>query len=619
MTTKLASDAFLPTGGLDINHHFHTASSPHSSNRLPPTNQSHANGSSYNSNIPSIFSRLPSAFPPSTLPPSNPNDLLPPSGQSPPPSQQRYRSSLSPTRQTARHYPAPYQSSPPDVNGASYLYRSVSADATSSSPTHAPNHLVQRLAQQNALIREAWEAERNYLEANRRRAEEVYQEERIIMEEVREAWENEKAALLRENQTLKERIQRLEGENTALKAVAAQQGAHAPGLMSPLSSQRGDSVDASTESGPIGHSIYQNISQQGIAPVADLTSLPPGLDGASRRPRHLSPGSSRTSPVGQPESSPFIPLDPRMQPQTQNPKDFLAPASRDKEESAPVIDVREVHPKLEGIPLKANALQRPTFGASNKSSPATSPPPVADAGQAESRHGLKRLSPKDQTIQVLRAEESRRLTMHAGHTPNHSLSLFPTMSVAGGSTAATHDGDTAPSQGAPSAPPEQEEETAMHEAPEQRIRETETAEHGHDEDQHRVHGDGAEDPEERFEATGDVRLKGPLMVKNIPAQDEIFWDQVNKKLEPISHGRDALPTVMRSSFSDEDAAGPSGTQHLPRHQGRSGAPMGGDVSHSLHAGIEDTEEDVGDEKGVEGDVPLKLKTTTNFGAPFGVA
>lgn len=620
MTAKLASDAFLPTGGLDMNCHFHTSCNPHSPNRLPPTNQSHTNGSNYNGNLPSIFSPLPSAFPPSNLPPSNATDLVPPpSGQSPPSSQQLFRSSLSPIRQTAQHQPTPYQSSPPDVNGAFSLYRSVSADATLSPSSHAPNHLVQRLAQQNALIRESWEAERNYLEANRRRAEEVYQEERIIMEEVREAWENEKAALVRENQILKERIQRLEGENGTLRVVAAQQGVHAPGVMSPLSSQRGDSADASTESGSIGHSLYQNSSRQGIAPVADPASLPPGLDGASRRPHHLSPGSSRTSPIGQPESSPFIPLDPRMQPQTRNPKDFLARASKDKEESVPVIDVRELDPKLEGIPLKATAFQRPTFGASTKSSPATSPLAAPDAGETEPRQGLKRLSSKDQTIQVLRAEESRRLTMHAGHTPNHSLSLFPTMSVAGGSTAATHDDDTAPSQGAPSAPPEQAEETEQHEAPIERPRETKTAEHSSSKDRPEVHEDQTDEEEERFESTEDVRLKGPLMVKNIPAQDEIFWDQVNKKLEPISHGRDALPTVMRSSSSEEDAAGRSGVQHLARHKGMTGAPAGGDASHDLHAGIEDTEEEVSGEKGVEGEVPLKLKTTTNFGAPFGVA
>lgn len=574
MTTKLASDTFLPTGGLDTNH---------SSNRLSPA--AHPNG-----NLPSIFSPLSNGSPPSTLAPSIPNDFSPPSSGHPPPSsQQRYGSSLSPIRHIGRPQPAPYQSNPPDVNGAVFLYRSVSADATTSPPAHAPNHLVQRLAQQNALIREAWE--------------------------------NEKAALLRENQTLKERIQRLEGENATLRSVAAQQGVHAPDIMSPLPSQHGCSPDASTESGPIGHSPSQRTSHQGIAPVADPTSLPPGLTGASRRPHYLSPpGSSRTSPSGQSESSPFVPLDPRMQPQTQNPKDFLARTTKDKDESVPVIDVQELDPKLEGIPLKATAVQKPTFDGSSKSSPATSPPAAADAGHAEPRQPLKRLSSKDQTIQAMQAEESRRLTMHAGHTPNHSLSLFPTMSVADGSTGgATQDDDTAPSQGAPSAPPEQAEETAQHEAPDETAGQTENAEHGQSKDQLHVHE--ADEPEERLEPTDDVRLKGPLMVKNIPAQDEIFWNQVNKKLEPISQGQDALPAVMRSSHSEADAASPSDTQGLDRPQGRAVAPFGGDATydHQPPAGVEGAEEEVSGEKGVEGDVPLKLKTTTNFGAPFGVA
>jgi fibrillarin-like rRNA methylase len=64
----------------------------------------------------------------------------------------------------------------------------------------------QRLLQQNARIREAWEAERKYLEANRERAEEVYKEERALMEEERAEWEAEKATLLAEIRRLQQLV-----------------------------------------------------------------------------------------------------------------------------------------------------------------------------------------------------------------------------------------------------------------------------------------------------------------------------------------------------------------------------------------------------------------------------
>lgn len=600
----LATDAFLPSGasGFDSLNLNLTSFEPR-----------HSSSNGYGSHPPTH----PHIFPPQT------SDLLPlgfspPSGHLPP-SFNRYLANKPPRNHVAQ---LPQSSSAPShldtvPNGTAALYRSISADATTAPPSShaAPNHaLVQRLAHQNALIREAWEAERNYLEANRRRAEEVYQEERVIMEEVREAWENEKAALLRENQILKERIQRLEGENATLRTIASQ-GLQATGVMSPLASQRGGSTDASTESGPAGP----------IAPVADPNSLPPGLDGAARRPHHVSSpgaGSRGTSPMGQPESSPFIPLDPRMQPQTQNARDFLKDIheSGQQNDNVPVIDISEVDPKLEGITLKATAAQRYTFGESSRPSPATSPPTTtAETSNPQRPDPAKRHSSKDQTIQVLRAEESRRLTMHAGHTPNHSLSLFPTMSVADSTGAATQEDDTAPSQ---SAPPEEEEDEepplemkitkgkgkAEEPAHEDRLGPNEACE---------PQQEAPEEPEEQFETADDTKLKGPLMIKNIPAQDEIFWDQVTKKLEPISQGQDSLPTVMRTQCEEEVAAGgPSGSQHLPE-----GVAVGGDSHHDARSALEEGEDVAGEEgvEGVERDVPLKLKTTTNFGAPFGRA
>lgn len=658
ISSSLAEDGFLPS---DSNHHrsFHDLARPYNASPLSHT-----------------------GFPPSLY------HAVP-----------RSSAHLEPTKSAARRNSPPILP-PADVNGAAVLYRSVSADSAVLPQSVGHHHLVQRLAQQNALIREAWEAERNYLEANRRRAEEVYQEERVIMEEVREAWENEKAAMLREMQLLKERIQRLEGENHTLKAVAAQ-SVQITGVLSPRESLRAASVDtsnASAASAPAGfsghgglpgqsqHQHQQPLSPQALAALArhslshppgpqqplahppprhlppaqppvshsvlsqsiyhqhpppaeaDPFTLPPGLDGASRRPHFAKPGSSRTSPTGQPESSPFIPLDPRMQPQTSHAKDFLNSSTDESDSPVPVIDVQEVDPKLEGIPLKATAVQKYTFGANESAngSPAVSPPAVTNQRLAEKPrpNAIKRLSSKDHTFQVLQAEESRRLTMHAGHTPNHSLSLFPTMSIAASSTGAPQDDETSgqasisgPASASASGQASGQASAPPLDAPVEADEETQRAA-----DRALDHGkakagliegldDGPNDeldlglPEEVMEPEDDFKLKGPLMIKNIPAQDEIFWDQVNKKLEPISQGRDALPTVMRAALDEEETAGSaSGLGAL-----REVAPVGGDASHDPGAQVAGAEGEGGGRKGMEAEIPLKLKTTTNFGAPFGMA
>jgi hypothetical protein len=264
---------------------------------------------------------------------------------SPPlPRSQRHKTHM----QQARSPPATHEN---DTFGAS-LSRSVSADATAA-PQHVSIQFAQRLVQQNALIREAWEAERNYLEANRRRAEEVYQEERAIMEEVREAWEREKIVMMQEMQGLKERIQRLEGENSTLRVVAAQ-SVQPHGVIPSTTTLPSDSSAWASPVGlvelPSSHSSDVNSKtsppMQHRQSAAENAMLPPGLDGASRRPHFVGPAGARVSPSTQPESSPFIPLDPRMQPRNPSTRDFLAPTIVEDDSACRVVDVHEIDPNL---------------------------------------------------------------------------------------------------------------------------------------------------------------------------------------------------------------------------------------------------------------------------------
>lgn len=448
----------------------------------------------------------------------------------------------------------------------------MSADAAA--PQQTSLHLVQRLAQQNSLIREAWEAERTYLEANRKRAEEVYQEERAIMEDLREDWINEKADMQREMQALREHIHRIEGENAALKSVVSP-GSHYSGMVSPR----------------LGHTSGQR-------DTSELTSLPPGLEGAARRPHFANVGGSRTSPTGQAEGHATVPLDPRTQPETSPTRDFLASPDKETEASIPLIDVQEIDPTLDGIFVKANAVQRPTFAeASAKSTPGTSPPAGEDGHSEQKEPTIKRrTSSKAQTMQALAAGEIRRRTMHAGHTPNHSLSLFPTMTSLDRSDTTQQSEATTPT--ATSAPPEQREyaigeDSTGEETEGDNLAEPDPSADNSDSDRPNAH------MEPQLEPVDDVPLTGPLMVKNIPAQDEIFWAQVNKKLEPISNGQNALPAVMR------------GEQGYQASIERPDQPRFGSD------GAQDLPEESDGKKAVEADVPLKMRSTTNFGAPFG--
>lgn len=491
--------------------------------------------------------------------------------------------------------------------GAS-LSRSVSADAAAPSqpPQQPSSQLVQRLAQQNAQIREAWEAERNYLEANRRRAEEVYQEERAIMEDFREAWIQEKEEMQREMATLRERLQRLEGENSALRALASPRS-QVSGLVSPemARSMSSDAAGDSRSRAP----TKQTAAARASSTHADADSLPPGLEGAAKRPHFSSPGAVL--------SPGLHPIDPRTQPQTSSQHDFLASGAPPSDSPVPTIDVQQIDPKLDGIRIRATVLQS-NFGASIATPPPsiTSPPnteqqPTPDmqqqgaseqqpaSGQSPQQAATEILPPlsrstsKEQTLQVLAAGPSTRRTMHAGHTPNHSISMVPTM-TATDSTAA----NSVAGQSEATTPKAKRNEDRDH--PETDHEDSDSA----NELQHYTSYTEPPEPaptkqqvedgevEPQFEPEDDVPLKGPLMVKNIPAQDEIFWALVDKKLEPISHGEDALPTVIKSRVgsldSQTDGASASGSGLSPPAK-----------------------------KTLEPDIPLKLKKSTNFGVPFG--
>ncbi|KAK3337002.1 hypothetical protein B0T19DRAFT_58046 [Cercophora scortea] len=467
--------------------------------------------------------------------------------------------------------------------------RTTSADALSA-PSHA--QMIRRLVQQNGRIREAWEAERKYLEANRERAEEVYKEERALMEEERVEWEAEKVELLQEIVRLQQQVSGLEGNTRRSRGAsfANTKVAYVPGH----SLRGGGGWEASPESMRSSQSSQGN--QQNIV-----------NGNAVSHPQQL-PERGPFSPVQLPTSSSLDPSSLGSLAASGSPSfgsfPDLSGSLEVDEGPIPVVDVQEIHPELEGIPIKANNIQKSTFTDrpsqnGSKTSSRASSPPTDPARPRVSPRGSK-----EQTLQVLAAHESDRLTMHAGHTPSHSLSVLPTMSSSGTTTASSsgdstpkiHQGDGTNGQGLATIPEVVStfEDCATEPFP--------PAPTGGEQ----VTDDG---PALMHQPTKDRELKGPLMLRNMPVHDEVFFQRLSDKLEEVSKDSNAaLPAVLKdTSCSDEVVEQPKTTEAQPdaleAGSNHSDAGKGGDSPKS------------GDEQELE--IPLKIKKSFNFGAPFG--
>lgn len=466
---------------------------------------------------------------------------------------------------------------PPITSASAGHPRSVS-DGAAGGPSHV--HMIRRLVQQNARIREAWEAERKYMEANRERVEEVYKEERALMEEDRVEWEYEKEALLKKIGLLQQQVAGLCGYRGSKDDVSTKGNARyaaggewnmSPESMRSSASSQGSALPGQRTGGWVGSGeLLQRVSSLPPQPISDAASL-------ALLHKFGQQAASRFSPSRQPDSSPFIPVT--------NNNGMASPPKADST-PVPILDVREIIPTSEGISLKVSAVQKTTFSDGPSPPPASkptsrTPSPPADA----SNLAVPGRPVRQQTLQVLAAAEVDRLTMHAGHTPNHSISVLPTVagttaSSSGQTTPRLQHGDLTDSSAAASSSSEPIEPPTT--------RKSETSD------------DDSNHPEEAgLDAdTDDKPLRGPLMVRNMPAHDEIFFRRLSDKLEEVSKegSKASVPAVLRDVVDINDS---SDTKH----------------TDSVDEVAEKAKSDNSDEQQI--DVPLKLKRNNNFGAPFG--
>lgn len=526
--------------------------------------------------------------------------------------QQQRSASMSPTRRmsskagtlarsrstTSRPTPGVVSISPPAINGmppgtseymANGTIPSISAASVghprsvSESAAGSQHHeqIIRRLMQQNGRIREAWEAERKYMEANRERVEEVYKEERALMEEERAEWECEKEALFKKIEQLQQQVAGLCGYRGPKNDVSGRGKARYDWNLSPESmrssaSSQGSALPGQRNGGlPGSGDVLQRLPSQPRQTVSDAAYL-------TSHPTNFGPNpASRFIPSKQAESSPFIPM-------TAN--SGMASPPADDGTPVPIVDVQEIIPTSEGIPIKASAVQRTTFSDGPSSPPASKPATRTPSPPTDnSKLGVPGKPVKEQTLQALAADEVDRLTMHAGHTPNHSLSVLPTVtattaSSSGESTPTLQHGDMMDSSAATSSSEPSEPPTT---------RKSDISE------------EHSNYPEEAMleAGPGDAPLRGPLMVRNMLAHDEIFFKQLSDKLEEVSKGTAAaVPTVLRDVVDEEEST-------------ETNATVGGDDTTTEKGGNSNSSPRSREEQ--ETDIPLKLKRNNNFGAPFG--
>ncbi|KAI0203284.1 hypothetical protein F4808DRAFT_38730 [Astrocystis sublimbata] len=516
--TRLPCDSFLPSGGLDA---FDRSIPPFSPDHRPDA----------------VISplRLPNSLSLDSLHAST-NIRLPPTSFTP-------ASSLA-VPSTSQQHPSFKQgiSTPsrvPSSSVASPSMAPIHSGAMSPSGHLSPQTtaaLLQRKEQYIRKLHENWQAERAHREADRARTDEMFHEERDMMDQERLDWIEEKRTVENEIVEWKQRAATAEAKVAELAKLLENKD-NAAGKSAAF-------IDGTVE--------RRTGSSRSVS--ASPSSLPPA-------------GSTI------PESNPFVPLDPRMQ--------SVSPsktAARPCDEQVPSIDIHEVIPGLEGVRLRAPAVQKPTFNDSKPTSPAGTSAKGSPLDMATSLNEPQpKASPAVRVQDVLRAPAHHRLTMHAGHTPSHSISQVPTIESTAIHTAVSSGSSTPKIHGDLQMVPVDTIEIQSEPPVISNLDQKESEPLGDD-------GDATELEEAIFEPSeNDPTLKGPLCLRNRPAADAPFLRTLSDKLEAIRAAGGATPSVL-SELADPDP----------------------------------DREDAKEEPVVpEPDIELKLRPSNNFGQPLG--
>lgn len=408
--------------------------------------------------------------------------------------------------------------------------------------------------------REQFLGEKAHMEADRARAEEVMAEERTL-------WDKERALY-------EERIAELEAQLAAFTGPSQKYAASATTLSpenappnSTVVQSPGTASDAATSRGsnhasPLSRTVTQESGRN-----------PDGSPFYAPAPRHPSRTFEGTSTLDQRVDEMFTPHETALRVTSKELSESDFQKSPDSgEQFSPredtviggdSIDISLIQPELEGVPIKSSAVA-PTFAAQirspsgttmspSKFSPDIAPPPRPN--QSYDRHSPT-LGPR-KTKEIIKQPEGRRLTMHAGHTPNHSVIHFDL-------------GDSGITTPKSSARGPEEPITTVIEQDESPI----------------------EDPE----------LSGPLGLTNDAPEDKQFLAVLTSKLEEVAESE------RTEELDEQELSDGQVLQNALRAIGR--------VNGS---GRDDEDEGEGlIAVGSVDDIPmLKLKQNSNFGRPLG--
>ncbi|KAI9641653.1 hypothetical protein NHQ30_009508 [Ciborinia camelliae] len=487
--------------------------------------------------------------------------------------------------------PAQYgQRSPPSGGPTPPLTRSASAENTAA-------QLIEDFRKYAQKLRDQYESEIAHITADRQRAMEVIEGERAhiaadrkrameVIAEERELWDKERGLLVARIRDLEAKLAskgetvppvgvfNLELANIGFNPAGVSNiKGHAKANLSPAGSGSTESKKSSHGHPEIKQESGRNADGSPFyAPAPKNPTRTFSTDSDTLRVEDIhAPGPTIIQVTQELTPSDFVGSSQHVSPEVSVPNhsgvhweaesDIIGGSS---------IDISRIAPDLEGVPIRASAVD-PVFVAQvlspRSSSPGSSPsnkPPGRDVGLSL---GKAHLEP-----------ESKRLTMYAGHTPNHSISRFADLVSGEDETPRGFDGTFDRNSLVPIPDENGVERCAL-----DRLQP--------DDDEEEVH---------------DRPLTGQLGLTNVPARDETFLEALGKRLEEVKNSRpaskDTSPSASVGSLSP--------VLEMKRPGGR-GIGGGGEGKQCA-----DEERDYEDQDEAM-DVTLKLKPSLNFGRPMG--
>lgn len=416
--------------------------------------------------------------------------------------------------------------------------RSPSAESDSAKLVEDYRRYVQKLIEQHQAEKSQWAAQKAHYEADMKRAGEM-----IVME--RDLWEKHRGMLVAK--TTQAETRAADAEAQLAKLIRNNNI-----VVSPLHSFRNStSQPRPAVAGAFSQSMARSSSHDGVTSRIRQESGrnadgAPFYAPAPRNPSRTFDSSEsddlRVDSISAPRESVI-----RVTSKELTPSDFVrSPLNTTELQSIPenkapeTIDISQIQPDLEGVSIKASAVS-PTFAAKvlspqwspSKLSPNIKPPARGVAGVSRTSSNASRHNKPD-ALDVS-APENRRLTMHAGHTPNASISKFPWIDGAEEGPS----GDATPRQEHLHRP----SMTLGSQSDSNKIDEKPLSDSGSDHDD------------------GDKELTGPLGFTNDAVQNDTFATELIhklEKLEEIEHkpttrlSPEVAPPRRKLSTEDED-------------------------------------------------------------------